>query len=238
MRECACACECVCVVLRVHGGPPPLLLLLLLPMRWLALAAVAGALACVWPEHVGLDPPPIFRDVFYLFLFTCWPTPQNKTSLLKVSLLHFELSSSPKGATELFWPGTGAEWCLIPSQWCVPGLCVLFWPLSASWWAVIERVERVSNTNDRTSLPTWSFFIPLCASGETMQSHTLDFNVLWWSLSSVYQMSVCHRRHDQHTHLLLSTHFTTHVTVMVALIKCFDFIRFILIEIHTHLLPE
>lgn len=38
-------------------------------------------------EHVGLVPPPIFRDVFYLLLFTCWPTSQNKTDFLKVFLL-------------------------------------------------------------------------------------------------------------------------------------------------------
>lgn len=48
-------------------------------------------------EHVGLVPPPIFRDVFYLFLFTCcWRTPQNKTSFLNVFLLQSELSSLPR----------------------------------------------------------------------------------------------------------------------------------------------
>lgn len=36
-------------------------------------------------EHVGLIPPPIFRDRdVYLFLFICWLTPLNKTSFLKI----------------------------------------------------------------------------------------------------------------------------------------------------------
>lgn len=34
-------------------------------------------------EHAGTVPPPNFRDVCCLFLFTCWPTPQNKTSFLR-----------------------------------------------------------------------------------------------------------------------------------------------------------
>lgn len=46
-------------------------------------------------EHVGLVPPPIFRDVC-LFLFTCWPTPRHKTNLLKAHLLQFAPSSSPR----------------------------------------------------------------------------------------------------------------------------------------------
>lgn len=48
-------------------------------------------------EHVGLVPPPIFRDRdVCLFLFICWPTPLNKSSFLKISPPQFGAGSSQR----------------------------------------------------------------------------------------------------------------------------------------------
>lgn len=138
-------------------------------MRRLSLAAAAAAsLAHVWLNTLDL-PPPIFRDVFYLFLFTCWPTSENKTRFLKAYLLQSELSS-PK---DYSFTRNRAEWFqLWGSGLCV---CVLFW--SSFRWAVIEPMEKVSATIYHILLMhslnichiwfcmnTWLFVLNCCSS--------------------------------------------------------------------------
>lgn len=55
-------------------------------------------------EHVGLVPPPIFRDRdVYLFLFICWPTPLNKTSFLKIFPSTFGVASRQRIVVNQGW---------------------------------------------------------------------------------------------------------------------------------------
>lgn len=120
-------------------------------------------------EHVGLVPPPIFRDVC-LFLFTCWPTPRNKTNLLKAHLLQFELSSSPRiilcflslqecwmvsSQESVMWLRSGCL-CFVLAAFCLVMSCH-----RASGESKSHSATQLDTTQHRTSLMStveFSFF--------------------------------------------------------------------------------